>query len=727
MQSLEESRSIPQVINYLKSLGYEYIETGIRHTEPNRAPIYIDAMVFDQQHKPLVVVEVKNDLPVEITKFHPAVDQAYRYARQIGTPYFLVTNGVNMFWYRVNKDQSGFDLMGLPPQRKRDHELHLFSMETDDVVKRLYGVVDVFRGVINTADLPAILIAFMLAKIFDEDNTLHQGSFQFQVRPDESEAVTKSRISKLFKTAVKKQGLPVDENIIDSLEPSMVQNIVEQIQPYKIKGSDIVDELIEQFRPAWRNSGNYYTPVPIRNFLSQIFDFTADSAVLDPAAGTGTFLAAVAEHMRKNKKVPTAQLVGVDKDRNAMLFSSARLSVLGVMENSQLFSEDFLSDLFQKRLRKINKEGFDFVIANPPFGSHSGRSYEAEYLSRIINILKVEGHAAVILPEGFLANPRQRENRRTLINVANIIAVISLPTTVFYPYSGVKVSAVILSKKIPDEVVSTTLFLKIPNSDQNLDEIYSNAVETCRYFIRTKRLQKSQSIQLFPVIANIDPGNGYRMDYTAYAPDYIQVVEQLRKSNSTIISLGEVADVRLGNLKNDKFPNNIPVISLHDLRNDWFLSENANAPLSQSDLFQYEDIRLKPGDLLIPSVFSSDNPVFLVPDINNVVIANRSLLVITPNQERIVSRYLFALFRHRIVKVQLERLSAGAAIRSATPRLLREIQIPLIPIQKQREIAELINQYQEAQSFAKSMLRRADEELSALFGTENEEADNENA
>jgi restriction endonuclease S subunit len=58
---------------------------------------------------------------------------------------------------------------------------------------------------------------------------------------------------------------------------------------------------------------------------------------------------------------------------------------------------------------------------------------------------------------------------------------------------------------------------------------------------------------------------------------------------------------------------------------------------------------------------------------------------------------------------------------------MREIQIPLMPIEEQKEIGNLIIQSQDAQRFGKSLLRRADAELTALFGNGNEETENETA
>ena len=125
-------------------------------------------------------------------------------------------------------------------------------------------------------------------------------------------------------------------------------------------------------------------------------------------------------------------------------------------------------------------EYYDVILANPPFFSPKGgikphkrfgvESKKAEVLftSYILEHLKPEGRAGIIVPEGiiFQTGTAYKELRKQLIE-NGLVGVVSLPAGVFQPYSGVKTSILILDKKLNKESDSI-FFAEIKNDGFNL-------------------------------------------------------------------------------------------------------------------------------------------------------------------------------------------------------------------------------------------------------------------
>jgi hypothetical protein len=388
-----------------------------------------------------------------------------------------------------------------------------------------------------------------------------------------------------------------------------------------------------------------------------------------------------------------------------------------------------LSPEVQRDLQRLSENGFDIILTDPPLGHRLTKPIEIEYIKAILEQLKLGGNAAILLPESTLSISRYREIRELLFTNAHILGVISLPASILDPLNNMRASVVIFSKKESETPNKATLFLKIPDELKQTDvyEVCQKAAETFHQFYKTKKLNKNISIQLAPSISKIDQHNGYRMDHLAYAPEYIRAIEHLKKIDAEIVSFGDIAKIRLGYLHNTKIPSGVPIISLRELKDGWFDSLHTNPAQTQVDLYEFTDILLKPGDLLISSILVSDTPVFMVPQEIQPTFANRSLIVMTPNRERVLPGYLFALFENELIKIQIKRLSIGSTTRSVTPRLLSEIQIPLISLQKQNQIADYIGQYYEFQKAAKGVLNLASTVINQVFEVNDEDAENENS
>jgi type I restriction enzyme M protein len=106
------------------------------------------------------------------------------------------------------------------------------------------------------------------------------------------------------------------------------------------------------------------------------------------------------------------------------------------------------------------KPTYDVVIANPPFAGYVDKAdinddfrldttkTELLFAELFYNLLRVGGKAAVIVPNGVLfgSSNAHVKARRMILENCDLQAVISMPSGVFQPYSGVGTAILVFVK-----------------------------------------------------------------------------------------------------------------------------------------------------------------------------------------------------------------------------------------------------------------------------------------
>jgi type I restriction enzyme M protein len=128
--------------------------------------------------------------------------------------------------------------------------------------------------------------------------------------------------------------------------------------------------------------------------------------------------------------------------------------ILHGITNPNIKQIDTLSKRFDQKPR------YDVIFANPPFAGYVDRSdindnfkidtpkTELLFLELFQTLLTVGGKAAVIVPNGVLfgASNAHLKARKMLIENNDLQAVISMPSGVFQPYSGVGTAVLVFVK-----------------------------------------------------------------------------------------------------------------------------------------------------------------------------------------------------------------------------------------------------------------------------------------
>lgn len=247
-----------------------------------------------------------------------------------------------------------------------------------------------------------------------------------------------------------------------------------------IKG-DLYEDLLHQIKAAGE-LGQFLTPRHIIRYMVQMVNPKIGETIFDPACGTGGFLLGAYEWI----KLQNSDLKLIDQYNGSKKGPGDRLSKnqWKFLQNEALFGQDADQDMTRLTLMNYFLHGleesdvkrrdtvagpedeedlrrYDVVITNPPFAGKVDKERikkslpikstktQILFLNYVIDALKPQGRAGIILPEGtfFGTNRDGKEIRRYLLEKCQLQAVVSMPSGIFQPYAGVKTSVLIFKKK----------------------------------------------------------------------------------------------------------------------------------------------------------------------------------------------------------------------------------------------------------------------------------------
>ena len=209
-------------------------------------------------------------------------------------------------------------------------------------------------------------------------------------------------------------------------------------------------------------AGQYFTPRALIKAMVDVTNPKITETVCDPACGTGGFLLAAFDHMkresqdrRKQMFLKTEALTGCDITPLVVTLASMNLYLHGVgIESSPVKCED--------SLEKEPSRLYDVILANPPFGTRPAglgeislmrqdffaktSNNQLNFLQHIMLLLKVGGRAAVVLPDNVLFEGGAGETvRKKLLADYNLHTILRLPTGIFYA-QGVRANVLFFSR-----------------------------------------------------------------------------------------------------------------------------------------------------------------------------------------------------------------------------------------------------------------------------------------
>jgi len=214
-----------------------------------------------------------------------------------------------------------------------------------------------------------------------------------------------------------------------------------------------------------KDTGEFYTPRAVTQFIIDMVNPKLGEKIIDPACGTAGFLVCAIEHIRKqvknvaDRKTLQETITGAELKPLPYMLSVVNL-ITHDIEVPQIENMDSLSREYTSFKQK---DRVDIIVANPPFGGVVGDGMETNFplnyrtkesadlfLILFIQLLKDGGRAGIVLPDGSLTGEGVKQRvRQKLLEDCNVHTIVRLPQSVFAPYATVNTNLIFFEKGKP--------------------------------------------------------------------------------------------------------------------------------------------------------------------------------------------------------------------------------------------------------------------------------------
>lgn len=517
-----------------------------------------------------------------------------------------------------------------------------------------------------------------------------------------SEAIEKmennSNIPSVFRDIFKRAFLPYND-------PYILRLFLKEINDFDYLDSEKLGDGFEYLLSilgSQGKTGQFRTPRHIIDFITEIVNPQKGDRICDPACGTAGFIISAYKHILKtntnessgdlltpeDKKRLGNNLLGYDLDPMMVKLSLANMYLHGLNE-PHIFEYDTLTS--EERW----DETYDIVLANPPFYNPTGgvrphkkfavnaTAAQVLFTSYINTHLSLNGRAGIIVDEGiiFRSGNAYKELRKQLIE-SSLIGVISLPSGVFNPYSGVKTSILILDRLL-NKKSDKIFFAKVENDGfdlgKNREKIDNNdlpgiAKAINEYCTNLKKDVFKKHEDLNFLIKN------KILESSDISFSFYQYLDQEISTKHETINLIDVIDVTKPKLISSKEIKTNGIYPVVDQSKD-FISG-------------YSDNKEKLNIIKNPVIIFGDHTrVFKYVDFNFVGSGDGTKVL--TNSEKFNTKFLYYLLKIYPLK------DLGY---SRHFKLLKNLKIPLPPIEMQKDIVEELEQYQKVIDGAKQVV-----------------------
>ncbi len=252
-------------------------------------------------------------------------------------------------------------------------------------------------------------------------------------------------------------------------------------QTEKHELSHLYEAKIKNMGNAGRNGGEYYTPRPLIRAMVRVVAPRIGETIYDGACGSGGFLCEAFEYLRDGSHrshrthgshgsqlttaeyatLQTATFFGKEKKSLAYVIAIMNMILHGI-ETPNIVHTNTLSE----NLADIQeKDRFDVVLANPPFGGKERPEVQQNFgiktgetaflfLQHFIKILRAGGRAGIVIKNTFLSNTDNASVslRRLLLESCQLHTVLDCPGGTFQG-AGVKTVVLFFEKGSPTRSV----------------------------------------------------------------------------------------------------------------------------------------------------------------------------------------------------------------------------------------------------------------------------------
>ena len=229
---------------------------------------------------------------------------------------------------------------------------------------------------------------------------------------------------------------------------------------------EIYEQVLNDLQSAG-NAGEYYTPRAVTAFMADRIDPHPGEILLDPACGTGGFLTCAIRHMRahyvktvEDEEQMQQALRAVEKKQLPHMLCVTNMLLHNINDPSFVRHDNALARPY---VSYTAADHVDIVLTNPPFGGREEDGIESNFpkrfqtretadlfLALIIRLLRPQGRAAVVLPDGTLFGEGIKTRvKEHLLDECNLHTIVRLPNSVFKPYASIGTNLLFFEKGEP--------------------------------------------------------------------------------------------------------------------------------------------------------------------------------------------------------------------------------------------------------------------------------------
>jgi type I restriction enzyme M protein len=240
-------------------------------------------------------------------------------------------------------------------------------------------------------------------------------------------------------------------------------------QTEKHELSHLYEAKIKNMGNAGRNGGEYYTPRPLIRAIVQVIQPKIGERIYDGACGSAGFLCESFDFLKAKPGLTTKDfdtlqtrtLYGKEKKSLAYVIAIMNMILHGIEAPNIVHTNTLTENLADIQ----DKDRFNVVLANPPFGGKERKEVQQNFpirtgetaflfLQHFIKILKAGGRGGVVIKNTFLSNTDNASVslRKLLLESCNLHTVLDCPGGTFQG-AGVKTVVLFFEKGAPTRKV----------------------------------------------------------------------------------------------------------------------------------------------------------------------------------------------------------------------------------------------------------------------------------
>jgi len=269
---------------------------------------------------------------------------------------------------------------------------------------------------------------------------------------------------------------------------------IQELQNLNIRSAmNSSTDVLGQFYEVFLKYGNgakeigiVLTPRHITRFGVEAIGVSSDDIVLDPACGTGGFLVAAFDHVRRNstsqqqERFKKYNIFGIEQESAVAALAIVNMIFRGDGKNNIVEGNAFSTYLTKRSVNghataqyaqnqpSEGNEPITRVLMNPPFALKGSTDKEYRFVSQALSTM-VDGKILFcLLPLNILFGSRDELiwRRDELLAKHSLLAVVSLPEKLFYPAAMKQVAAIIVKKGVPHSPEQPVFWAMIEHDGQ---------------------------------------------------------------------------------------------------------------------------------------------------------------------------------------------------------------------------------------------------------------------